>query len=215
MPTPTYRDAVTRYWPWGSISSLARRVLYAMSSQLDVLGNSLSAGLKLRFPGYYTDALPLLGRERRIRRGRVETSEAYAARLRGWLGSHQLRGGPYALLEQLYAVLPVKFPIDLVFKSGRRFRMDTLGNITRDIAPMFLTLQWARWTLYYYTNEYATPTTQDLEDLTSIPKEWNAAHCQGKIIILPTGAELWNYPSDNVWDEPGVWNTTPVTVLEI
>jgi len=213
--TPTYRDAVQRYWPWGERYATVRKILYSSIAQLDVLGNNLISGLKLRFPGNFADALPLLGRERRIRRGRTESAASYTARLRRWLTDHARRGNPYALLEQLYAVLPVKFPVDLVYRSGRRFRMDATGAITTDVLDVVLTEQWGRWVLYYYTDDYLTPTTTELEDLTMIPKEWNAAHCSGRIVILPTGAELWDYPDGHTWDESGTWDTPPVYVLEI
>lgn len=215
MTTPTYRDAGFKLWPWGGRTGYIRRIYYAMQSQIDVLAQNLTAAMKLRFPGVFPDALPYLGRERRIRRGRLESAPSYASRLDRWLTDHQRRGGPYALLEQLYATLPTHFPIDLVYKSGRRFRMDASGNITTDILSVIPTTQWARWTLYYFTDAYPTLSAEDIEDLTIIPKEWNAAHCQGVVIILPSDGELWGYPTGRLWGESGTWGHHPITRLEI
>lgn len=222
----TFRDDIRKISPPWLKNGLAEKILYAVGVHVDAFGDALTAGVKLRFPGYYSDeSLPLLGRERRIRRGRVESAASYAMRLNRWWIDHQRRGGPYALLSQLHAYYaPNNFPVDLVYYSGRRFRMDVDGNVERDDivwSPDADTTRWARWWLFYYTDDFSDfgddpqPLTDDeIADLKLIPKEWNAAHCLGYIVIFPAGAELIDYPPGHLIDEAGTINTTvaPVTI---
>lgn len=60
--------------------------------------------LEARFPTRTVEsALMLIGADRAIPRGRSESAESYARRLVGWRypRGHRVRGGPFALLEQL------------------------------------------------------------------------------------------------------------------
>jgi hypothetical protein len=196
---------------------VAARVLYGMASQLDALADILVEGMRARFPGDHTnETLPLIGRERRIRQGLTESSAAYAARLTTWLDQHARRGNPYALLAQLHAFLAPDYSIELWYKSGRRFVMATDGTVTRSITAVVNTLAWARWTLFYFTDSIVPPIDEvTAQALTLMPKEWNAAHCTGRVLIMRTGAELWDYPPGHTWDESGTWNTTEIVKLEI
>lgn len=199
---PKYRDKVKQISPPWLAVELGERILYALAAQADAFADALVAGVKQRFPGLYSfDSLPWLGRERRLARGIYETDSGYAARLRRWLTDHQLRGGPYALLTQLYLhYAPNNFPIDLVYYNGIRYRMAVDGTITRDSVPWRAdtnTAKWARWYLFYFTDQWvaAPPTPDELADLKLIPREWNAAHPNGTIILWPpTGAVINFHP---------------------
>jgi hypothetical protein len=211
----TFRDSIRKRSPPWLRRGLAERILYSLAVHLDILGDAVAAGVKLRFPGVYSaDSLPYLGRERRMSRGRTELDAAYATRLDRWLTDHRMRGGPYALLAQIHAhYAPNNFPVELIYYSGRRFSMDVAGNVTRDdIAwtPDANAAKWARWWLVYHTDLWAAeaPTDDEIEDLRLVPRQWNAAHCQGHIVLFPSDAELWNYPTGHVWNESGVWNTS-------
>jgi hypothetical protein len=138
-------------------------LLFAIGVHVDAFADALVAGVKQRFPGMYSpDALALLGRERRIRRGRNETDVVYASRLLRWLGDHRWRGGPYALLAQLHAYFaPDNFPIDLLYYPtallgpgvARRYSMGADGVVERDSVPWIPdddSAHWARWWLIYH-----------------------------------------------------------------
>lgn len=220
----TYRDEIRRRSPPWLQRGVAERFMYAIGLHVDVFGDSLVAGLRHRFPGAYSfESLSLLGRERRLSRGRVESDATYAARLLRWLTDHQVRGGPYALLAQLYYYFrPAVFTIDLIYHSGRRFRLNAdvliagaplAQAVERDDLTWFpdaAPTRWAQWWLFYLTDQWAVtpPTDQELEDLRLVPRAWNAAHCIGHIVLFPSTAELWDYPTDHTWDEAGTWDTT-------
>jgi hypothetical protein len=57
------------------------------------------------------DALPLIGRDRRILRGLAEDGFAYAARLREWLEVHARSATPAELLDQLAGILSPNPPL--------------------------------------------------------------------------------------------------------
>ena len=214
MPTlPTYRDTIRKLSPPWLQNGLAEGILYAIAVQIDAFGDAVAAGVKQRFPGLYSmESLPLIGRERRILRGRTEDDATYAARLPRWRIDHRRRGGPYALLAQIYAhYAPSNFAIQLVYASGRRFSMDTSGVVTRDDIgwlPDAFTSLWARWWLFFQTDAFGAPTGDALDDIKAIPRAWNAAHCLGYVVLLPAGAELIDYPDDGPIDQAGTIDTT-------
>lgn len=206
----TYRDAIREISPWWLRGPIGGSVLYAIGSVVDLFGDGLRAGVKMRFPGFYSsESLPLIGRERRIRRGRYELDETYVERLVPWLDHHRTRGGPYALLAQVHAFYrPSNFSIELRYASGRRFVMSpddgsiVRGNIVWSppdgAAPL-----WARWWLIYQwpyaiddDGTWDSPGVFDdggvwdcnlapdeLRDIRLVPREWNAAHAIGYITL--------------------------------
>ena len=45
-------------------------------------------------------------------------------------------------------------------------------------------------------------TPAEVTDLRLVPREWNAAHCFGEIVLLTDDVQLWGYPQSE-WGEPG------------
>jgi hypothetical protein len=130
-----------------------------------------------------------------------------------WLEDHKTRGGAYALLNQLYYhYAPDSFPIALIYPSGGQFTLHPDGTITYVEAVTGHVPQWARWYLLYFTDTLPVSTPADLADLAVVPREWIAAHCLGEILVMPTGAELWDYPPTEPWNGPGPWNTPDTTI---
>lgn len=225
--TPTHRDLMRQICPPWLQTGNNEKFLYAVGLAVDTFGDALLAALKLRFPAYYSpDSLAVIGRERLIARGLTEPDEIYATRLIRWLDDHSTRGGPYAMLAQLHAYYaPHNFTADLVYRNGRYFHVDTNGVVTRGDLPTFSPddrpEQWARWWLFAYTDELVDPTPEQIAEIRLIPAQWNAAHCQGTIVVLSgdqgagTGAELWNFPIGHVWNEPGNWNTPPAIFITV
>jgi hypothetical protein len=227
-----FRDAVRSVAPWwlARVESTTGKMLWAFGLMLDGLVEAQVAAIKVRFPGLYSfESLPLLGRERRIRRGPNESDEVYATRLPRWLDDHRLRGGPYALLEQVRAYwAPDAFKVDLVYRSGRRFQMDPGTTIVRDDIEWDYDEKpekWARWSLFYFWSDELVSddgtwddpgtwddggvwdsnlTVEQAEDIRAVPSEWNNAHCFGEVVLLSGDRELWDYPA-GTWDDPGVW----------
>jgi hypothetical protein len=219
-PTRTYRDRLRKVSPPWLQHGWNEKLLFAVGAQIDAFSDALVAGVKMRFPNYYSaESLPLIGRERRIARGLLEDDATYASRLVRWLDDHKRRGGPYAMLAQLHAYFyPNDFQAQLVYRSGRRFSMDVDGNVTRDDIPWSpdaMPDKWARWWLFIFTDAYTPPLTdQEKADIALIPTEWNAAHCFGTIVLLPSGAELIDSPG--TIDQPGTIDTTvPAIVISV
>jgi hypothetical protein len=205
-----FRDTMRAASPPWLFNGTAVRILFSLTVPLDAFGDGIVAAVKVRFPNVYTsESLGLIGRERRIRRGLVETDESYGTRLQRWFEDHKRRGGPYALLAQLFAhYAPDNFPIDLIYRSGARFQMAADGVVTRSVVALGDTDQWASWVLVYLTDAY---DISDAVDLAVIPREWIAAHCLGELVVLPTGGELWNYPPEMLWNQTGTWDTADVS----
>jgi hypothetical protein len=180
------------------------RLLYSLAVILDNLGDALTQGIKSRYPGLVDmSVLGLTGQERRIRRGLTESETAYADRLRYWWDAHRTRGSPVTLLEQMSIRYEHAFPIELISRNGRRYTLSTSGEITRDSvvwSPDMEPERWARWWMICYTDSITTP--EQLADLAVIPREWNAAHCNGTVILLGTNAALIDYHSPHMIDQP-------------
>lgn len=221
----TFRDTLRKWSPPWLQRGNAEMILYSMGVQIDAFGDALVAGVKLRFPGYYSlDALALstLGRERRLPRGRFESSVTYANRLTTFFDAHRYRGGPAALLDQWWRYWqPQTMPSELLYANGPRYAIDPVtGEITRGFMAWSPgdPARWARWWLFVQTDQWAVnaPTSPEIAELRRIPKLWNAAHTLGYIMLMSTGAELWNYPMGRKWNESGTWNTSgKIWVIEV
>lgn len=136
MASSLYRAQLPQVFPPWLRRIVGTQLLAGIGAILDEQVDRLADGVKLRFPGVGdASALPYLGRDRRIRRGITEGDASYASRLRQWLDAHRIRGGPYALLEQLRAFWLSDFNvrIDVVYRNyNRRFWIGTDGVITGD-----------------------------------------------------------------------------------
>jgi hypothetical protein len=218
-----YRDSLRRVLPWWLQNGIAGKIVFALGAQFDGFGDAIVEAVKRRFPdAQWADSLPLIGRDRKIRRGSAEPDQIYAARLRRWLDDHRTRGNPYAMLAQLHAYYAqAPFLIELIYKSGRRYSMALDGSVTRDTTTFGdgSNAQWARWWLIYHWPttiniagkwgssgakwgknnniwgvDPASLSRTQVEDLRLVPTEWNAAHCQGMIILLGPDKRIWGYP---------------------
>jgi hypothetical protein len=225
-----FTDTLTRIMPWWLQRGLAGKIVFAIGKQFDAIADAAVQAVKRRFPSaLWPDSLPLIGHDRKIRRGSAEADGVYASRLQRALDDHRTRGNPYAMLAQLHAYFATApFLIELIYQSGRRYSMATDGTVTRDDIDYGdrNIAKWARWTLIYHwpttinsfgkwgasgkkwgtgpTNLWgidpSSLTGAQVRDLVLIPTDWNAAHCQGTIILLSPGRRVWGYP-------PRKWNT--------
>jgi len=137
MASTLYESVMTRVGPPWLRRVVGVKLLGSIGEVVDTHVDRIASGVRRRFPGFDSDdSLAQIGRERRIRRGHLESGATYARRLRGWWDAHRARGGPYALLAQLYAFfLDVYDPrIDVVYQSGTRRWIDAGGGgvVTRD-----------------------------------------------------------------------------------
>lgn len=229
-----FRDLMLRVTPKWLQGYRVLRLMYSFGVMMDLLYEWAVDAIRRRFPGADSaDSMSLIGRDRKISRGHVETAATYAARTLKWLDDHATRGGPYAMLSQLGAFWagPDSFRIDLVYRNGRHFKMEgwsdplTPQPIIRDLIewepdPIPVPEQWARWWLIYYwptdltiptwgsgdwgSGVWGTSLTQvEAEEIRLIPSQWNNAHCFGNIILLPNGAHIWGEP-ELTWGAPGL-----------
>jgi hypothetical protein len=225
-----YRDLILKIVPSWLRKGLAARVLYVIGLHFDLLIEMVVAAIKLRFPMVYSgSSLPNLSRERRIRRGIGESNESFGQRLEGWLDAHLDAGGPYALLEQVFAHYryAAPFRVHLIYTSGARFILEATGEIVRDAASFTTGLgldDWAHWWLVYEWPDDvegegtwgdpgvwgdggvwgSTLAEAEVADIRLIPTEWNAGHCGGTIVLLSPGQALWGAPAE-LWGAAGTW----------
>lgn len=82
------------------------RVMYSLAFQLDIVAEWLRIGILQRMPGQaQTSALPFIGLDRQISRGRAESDEAYIQRLRGAFQTWKFAGNAPTLIKQIRASL--------------------------------------------------------------------------------------------------------------
>lgn len=166
--------------PWLSRKT-GRAIMRALGKQIDVQSQRVGDGVRARFPGVAPeDALSYIGHDRLIARGPLEPASSYRKRLQIWLASHRTRGGPYALLSQLFAFWrdTMNVPIDVVYQTGRRYQMDVDGVVVRDdltwsVGTYFDGVpEWARFWIFFYvttlvealTDEHGDPITDEHGD---------------------------------------------------
>jgi hypothetical protein len=216
MPGPFERDLVDVMPPWLR-RTRGGKLLHALGIVLDALADRTADAMAARLPSAdLPDALPYIGRDRRIVRGLNEPAEVYAPRLRRWWTDHKTRGGPIAMLRQLeayYATAPRQ--IDLVYETGTRY------TLTLDLDPTDPTgkrhvitkdgiewregndqLQWAQaWIFVRYTS---TPyvSYDEAQSVIAIVRDWAPAHVtRMRIFGIFPGGDLWGYPEGELWGD--------------
>lgn len=133
---------------------------------VDMFHERARQALRARFPTLTTpDALALIGADRLMPRGRGESAERYAERLRAWrypLG-HRVRGSAYALLEQV-AIALGGVSVSTVDRSGNRFHRSLDGEESKTIGAPWdwdgvpATPRWARgWIILHATDGQYIP----------------------------------------------------------
>lgn len=143
------------------------RVLYAQSLVFDALAKRVRDGILARYPvpadakkgkpGAPDDALPLLGRDRMIRRGPLEPRESIIGRLRRARKDHKTRGAAWPLLAQVQGFLaPRPTKVAIVNEHGTFWTRDIDGTETQiegtswDWDGADLDDNWARfWVIIY------------------------------------------------------------------
>lgn len=234
-----FRSQIRQLSPWWLGRGIALKFLYVIGLHLDTLVAMASEAVRRRFPGLDSDdSLALIGNERRITRGRVEPNATYASRLARWLEDHRFRGGPYAMLAQIYAhYAAAAFAIELRYYSGRRFLMNTAGVVTRgDISwlPDANINASNRWWLFYAwptlvvdEGAWGDPglwgdgftwgtslTAIESEDVRLVPRQWNAGHVlRGRIVLSEGTTELWG--SGGLWGAPGWWGANDYAAIDV
>lgn len=131
------------------------RVLYALVLVLDELATRQAMGSQAKWPSYApTDALALLGRDRLILRGPSEAAAAYRTRLLRWLDDHQVRGNPWALMEQIRGYCsPHAIKVRTVDEHGNWRLINDVGTRSRSNGDTWnwdnsaLTVAWGRFWL--------------------------------------------------------------------
>lgn len=215
----THRDTLLKLAPWWLRGYRMIRILFAIGILIDAVAEQLLQGLRRRFPGYEdaSDALGVIGRDRRIRRGPNEPDATYALRLQRWLDDHPRRGNAYALLRQFFAYYRTSpYAADLVYLNGTGYSLDTAGNITSNDQPTFnpdAIPKRGRWWLFVYWPEvppgdgiWSDPgtwddggvwdsglTVQQVTDLRLIPREWGNGHSIGSVVLLAPGSVPTDY----------------------
>lgn len=141
-------------------------VLYSLTTMVDGSIERARLGLECRFPTMAgASALLLIGQDRGIPRGRAETDEHYAQRLVAWRypRGHRVRGGAWALLEQIWEYFGGGFALYSVQMNLRRFLRDAAGAETSDMIGAWNwdgvpASEWARFWIVIDGSDLVTPT---------------------------------------------------------
>jgi hypothetical protein len=82
------------------------RLIWTIALHFDAMIDLALQAVRLRFPSQAVpDALPFLGQERGIIRGRAESDASYIGRLLRWVTCRSRKGNPYAMAEQIQGYL--------------------------------------------------------------------------------------------------------------
>jgi hypothetical protein len=207
--SPVFATLVARIGPPWLRRAGARRILGALASPLDTIADAMVAGVRARFPVWTSDALSLLGRERRIRRGPTETSATYAPRLRLWLDAHRGRGGAYALLEQLRAYWRGSIDGTHAVLSHGGVLHESIGDVvTREPFAWIAdgSALWPQvWVMLHLDADPRPVSAVDDASFRAVPVEWSAAHIwRVHVVLLWDLGRLWEYPDPTLtwatWD---------------
>jgi hypothetical protein len=183
------------------------KLLTCYGTLLDAQGDALTAGLQASFPGYGDDySLDLLGQQRGITRGFLESSTAYATRLQFWRQCNRRKGNAWAMMEQVQAMLQ-GYPVQVRVICGD----GTASNPA------------TRYTLaaggYVYNGDYLTSAPSGTAVIDQTPSNWNWGFQDpnSPFINHNSGTDgdqcrfwvlLYGHPwtRDGIWTGSGIWN---------
>ena len=175
------------------------------------------------------DALSYLGRDRRITRGRAESSSDYADRLLGYLDAHRAQGNPFTLMDQLYAYLQTSgVTIRTVDRRGNWFERASDGTRSYTLNQMNwdwdggLFFLWSRfWVIIFSDNgpwstqwnhpggsatDGTTDATEDeIAAVRAIIRDWKPAHARCEWIIVCFDAPAGKFGPATGDDPGGAW----------
>jgi hypothetical protein len=212
--------------PWGAA------LLKARGAQKDWLADALKQGVKARMPGAAPlDALPLIGRERGITRGRTETVDSYRARLRGAWEAWRWAGTPYGMLLAFYWAgyrptagrVAIQTQGDAV-AGGRQFTLRAdfdptvhtpenalviadlgvvhLGGSPAELWPDFAVL-FVGPILSAWIPTPPVDGSDEVDGIRDLISRWKPGHARCVKLVV-AGGPLWGYPGDDHWNSyPG------------
>lgn len=166
---------------------------WCLAAMLDIQSEKSRSGVEQRFPSRAgRTALGYIGADRLIRRGRDETDEHYAGRLRAWRypRGHRVRGSVFALLEQISEYFGGGFALYGIDQSGNirsRSALDvesySYGNSWDwdSAAPGYSASDWARQWVVIDATEGAFREQLDWGDADLWGGSWgnNDGYCVG------------------------------------
>lgn len=219
--------------PWLVANGESGLVGYSLDLIKDAFVERALAGLVARFPEFAPDdALPLIGRDRRVIRGINEARATYEQRLVAWLDDRRTAGNPFSLMQKL---------AEYTGNTGCSFRtVDNRGNWfsrAADGTRSFLLSQpnwdwdgnaaaWARfWVIIYPGSLWvqvdhwgdpgvtwgggsrtwgSTATADQVASVRAIVADWKPAHTRCENIIVAFDPASFD-PSSPASSPNGLW----------
>lgn len=168
----TLRDTARKFFPPWMLDRVAAglvngwKYIYSFLVMGDLLIQFAIEGVLAKFPGYCpAEALPIIGRDRRITRGLAETDDSYATRLIGWLDAWKRAGSAYAILDQIAAYLGTPGTLRIVTANGTWWTRNPDGSRERVVTLPTKNWDWdgeddlwARFWVILYADDYGWTT---------------------------------------------------------
>lgn len=228
---PRFRTVFYALAPSWLTTDDGERVLYNLGLIEDMWMERLRQGLNARFPSRApSDALAVIGRDRRIVKGYVESDEIYASRLIRAIDDWKTAGNPFALMQQVAAYSGVTM-MRTVDNSGNWYQLNNgvaefslnLDNWDWDGS----TESWGRFWLILYsesgpwerdgtwgdgdlwgddgTTWGSTASPEEVGSIRGIVRDWKPAHARCMNIIVCFD-EDYLAPAEGAGDLPdGTW----------
>lgn len=219
MKRTPFRELIQRFAPPTLRGFVGSRFLYSIGLQIDALGDLAWEGIRNRFPEEAlkvgnTDAIGLIGRDRRIYRGPDEPYDVYVGRLLRWIDDWRMAGSAFSVLAQVQAYLtPNAQRLRLVNNAGCWYTLEPDGTRTyQRSAPANWdwdthTEWWSRfWLIIYCDAHYpfavgpnwgdpgfvydptktwgTTATPAHVASIRAIVQDWKSAHSKCQNIII-------------------------------
>lgn len=121
MPARTIRHHLldTSWVPWWLTGPNRGRILWSFGLAMDAIMQRAQEATLQRFPLFCApDALPWHGRDRRIVRGLVESTDSYRRRLVQWRKTHKKKGIAWGILENIQAYFLPQVPVVRLVSGG-------------------------------------------------------------------------------------------------
>ncbi len=229
----TFRSIIGKLGPRWLTTGDGELVLYSVALVADAFAERAKLGLLARFPDDAPeDALPRIGRDRRIVRGIAEGASSYAGRLRIWLDSWRSAGSAPSLLRQLRGYLGTAPTLRTVDNTGNWTTLSTADALSWVLQGTWdwdgLSTRW--WRFWTIVDSSAGPfsddgtwadsgtwddggtwdtdaTPEQVATVRELVRTWSAAHAVSQWIVVSLDGEKFNPadpgPTDGTW---GNWS---------
>lgn len=223
MPTSYKQMLLARAPPWLR-TPVSEAWLRGTGDVLDSILQRVKDGVKARFPSVAPrDALTMQGGERGIPRAPTDTDAVYASKLIGAWDAWIWAGTAKGVLNVLWDAGYVGHP-RVVISNNRSFRLDADRELVIEEGGgefiFYAVGHWSAFAVFFpkpwpaaWVTAGVPPVSasDEARQAVALIHRWKSADALLAGVVIENTGELWGWPPEGLWGDPGgTWGGTNV-----